>query len=230
MAADVLTVLLEGKPIGNVERLAAGALRLRYDEGYRDDPTATLFSSRCSAPRLVATVLEPCSSAHPLRLTILSVDPVRSRGSPRPPLPQDCGRFKPTRPAGSALGSRASSALEELKQKLRCTMRPPRELPTGIAETGEGSQSQRWARSHCEAQVSCRSPIRFEVGVGRSARRATDTASPSCSESRRFGQWLAKQAPVGGQGRFFQSRSNAVSFRGGFGRLGLRPLASAVAP
>lgn len=101
------SVILEGKPIGNVERLAAGALRLRYDEGYRDDPTATLFSSRCSAPRLVATVLEPCSSAHPLRLTILSVDLVRSRGSPRPPLPQDCGRFKPTRPAGSAPGSPA---------------------------------------------------------------------------------------------------------------------------
>ncbi|MFT7473498.1 MAG: serine/threonine-protein kinase HipA [Verrucomicrobiales bacterium] len=44
MSADVLTVLLEGKPIGNVERLATGALRLRYDEGYRDDPTATLLS------------------------------------------------------------------------------------------------------------------------------------------------------------------------------------------
>ncbi len=44
MASDVLTVLLEGKPIGNVERLASGALRLRYYEGYRDDPTATLLS------------------------------------------------------------------------------------------------------------------------------------------------------------------------------------------
>lgn len=44
MAADVLTVLLEGRPIGNIERLASGALRLRYDEGYRDDPTATLLS------------------------------------------------------------------------------------------------------------------------------------------------------------------------------------------
>ncbi len=44
MASDVLTVLLEGKPIGNVERLASGALRLGYDEGYRDDPTATLLS------------------------------------------------------------------------------------------------------------------------------------------------------------------------------------------
>jgi len=44
MASDVLTVLLEGQPIGAVERLASGALRLRYDEGYRDDPTATLLS------------------------------------------------------------------------------------------------------------------------------------------------------------------------------------------
>lgn len=44
MAADVLTVLLEGRPIGNLERLASGALRLRYDDVYRDDPTATLLS------------------------------------------------------------------------------------------------------------------------------------------------------------------------------------------
>ena len=44
MAADALTVLLDGKPIGHVERLARGALRLRYDERYRDDPTATLLS------------------------------------------------------------------------------------------------------------------------------------------------------------------------------------------
>lgn len=44
MASDVLTVLLEGRPIGVVERLARGALRLRYDDGYRDDPTATLLS------------------------------------------------------------------------------------------------------------------------------------------------------------------------------------------
>lgn len=44
MASDVLTVILEGQPIGNVERLASGALRLGYDEGYRDDPTATLLS------------------------------------------------------------------------------------------------------------------------------------------------------------------------------------------
>ncbi|MEZ5342032.1 MAG: HipA N-terminal domain-containing protein [Acidimicrobiales bacterium] len=39
-----MTVLLEGKPIGHVERLASGALRLRYDEGYRVDPTATPLS------------------------------------------------------------------------------------------------------------------------------------------------------------------------------------------
>jgi serine/threonine-protein kinase HipA len=44
MASDLLTVLLEGRPIANVERLASGALRLRYDEGYRDDPAATLLS------------------------------------------------------------------------------------------------------------------------------------------------------------------------------------------
>ncbi|MFT5530770.1 MAG: serine/threonine-protein kinase HipA [Candidatus Poriferisodalaceae bacterium] len=44
MAVDELTVLLEGRPIGSVERLANGALRLRYDEDYRDDPTATLLS------------------------------------------------------------------------------------------------------------------------------------------------------------------------------------------
>ena len=44
MASDVLTVLLEGKAIGNIERLAGGALRLRHDDGYRGDPTATLLS------------------------------------------------------------------------------------------------------------------------------------------------------------------------------------------
>lgn len=44
MASDVLTVLLEEKPIGSVERLASAALRLRYDEVYRDDPAATLLS------------------------------------------------------------------------------------------------------------------------------------------------------------------------------------------
>jgi len=35
MASDGLAVILEGKPIGNIERLASGALRLRYDESYR---------------------------------------------------------------------------------------------------------------------------------------------------------------------------------------------------
>ena len=44
MAVDSLAVLLEGQPIGVVERLASGALRLRYDEGYRNDPTATQLS------------------------------------------------------------------------------------------------------------------------------------------------------------------------------------------
>ncbi len=44
MASDVLLVLLEGRPIGKVERLASGALRLRYDDGYRGDPTATPLS------------------------------------------------------------------------------------------------------------------------------------------------------------------------------------------
>lgn len=44
MAADVLVVLLEGQPIGRVERLASGALRVRYDESYVDDATATLLS------------------------------------------------------------------------------------------------------------------------------------------------------------------------------------------
>ncbi len=44
MASDVLMVLLEGQPIGLIERLASGALRLRYNDPYRDDPTATLLS------------------------------------------------------------------------------------------------------------------------------------------------------------------------------------------
>lgn len=44
MASDELTVLMEGQPVGSVERLASGALRLRYDEAYRDDPSATLLS------------------------------------------------------------------------------------------------------------------------------------------------------------------------------------------
>ncbi len=44
MAPGTLTVLLDGRPIGHVERLERGALRLRYDEAYRNDPTATLLS------------------------------------------------------------------------------------------------------------------------------------------------------------------------------------------
>ncbi len=44
MELDVLTVLLEGQPIGRVERLARGALRLRYDESHRDDSMATPLS------------------------------------------------------------------------------------------------------------------------------------------------------------------------------------------
>jgi len=44
MESDALTVLLEGQPIGRIERLARGALRLRYDQSHREDPTATLLS------------------------------------------------------------------------------------------------------------------------------------------------------------------------------------------
>ena len=44
MASDVLAILLEGKPIGTVERMASGALRLRFEADYRDDPAATLLS------------------------------------------------------------------------------------------------------------------------------------------------------------------------------------------
>lgn len=44
MASDSLVILLEGEPIGVVERLARGDLRLRFDEAYRNDPTATLLS------------------------------------------------------------------------------------------------------------------------------------------------------------------------------------------
>lgn len=97
MVSDALTVLLEGKPIGNVERLASGALRLRYDEGYRDDPTATLLSVSMPPTEAVhgdarvrpwlwgllpdnATVPEPCSCAHPMKLTISSLYLARSHG------------------------------------------------------------------------------------------------------------------------------------------------------
>lgn len=44
MAADVVAVVLEGRPIGEVERLGTGALRLRFDEAYRADAGATLLS------------------------------------------------------------------------------------------------------------------------------------------------------------------------------------------
>jgi serine/threonine-protein kinase HipA len=44
MALDTLVVLLEGRPIGTIERNASGALRLHYDDNHRDDPTATLLS------------------------------------------------------------------------------------------------------------------------------------------------------------------------------------------
>lgn len=44
MSLDALIVLLEGDPIGTVERLGSGALRLRYDEGYRGEASATLLS------------------------------------------------------------------------------------------------------------------------------------------------------------------------------------------
>ena len=44
MASDVVTVILEGRVIGEVERLASGALRLRYEDGYRGDATTTPLS------------------------------------------------------------------------------------------------------------------------------------------------------------------------------------------
>lgn len=44
MAAEVLAVLLECRPIGEVERAASGALRLRYHDSYRDDTAATTMS------------------------------------------------------------------------------------------------------------------------------------------------------------------------------------------
>ncbi len=44
MASDELIVLLEGQPIGMIERLSSSALRLRYNNEYRDNPTATLLS------------------------------------------------------------------------------------------------------------------------------------------------------------------------------------------
>ena len=44
MAADALIVVLEGRPIGEVERLGSGALRLHFDDTYSNDPDATLLS------------------------------------------------------------------------------------------------------------------------------------------------------------------------------------------
>jgi serine/threonine-protein kinase HipA len=44
MATDVLTVVLEGRPIGEVERLRRGELRLRFEEAYCTEPNATLLS------------------------------------------------------------------------------------------------------------------------------------------------------------------------------------------
>ncbi len=44
MAADAVVVLLEGRPIGELERLANGSLRLRFDDTYLDDPAATQLS------------------------------------------------------------------------------------------------------------------------------------------------------------------------------------------
>jgi hypothetical protein len=34
MATDVVTVILEGRPIGEVERLASGALPLHFDRAH----------------------------------------------------------------------------------------------------------------------------------------------------------------------------------------------------
>ena len=44
MALDVLTVILEGRPIGEIERLASGSLRLNFAETYRADAGATPLS------------------------------------------------------------------------------------------------------------------------------------------------------------------------------------------
>jgi serine/threonine-protein kinase HipA len=44
VASDVLTVIMEGHPIGEVERQGTGALRLRFDDRYSSDPTATPLS------------------------------------------------------------------------------------------------------------------------------------------------------------------------------------------
>ena len=44
MASNVLAVILEGRPIGEIERSARGELRLRYDEGYSSNMSATPLS------------------------------------------------------------------------------------------------------------------------------------------------------------------------------------------
>ncbi len=44
MAGNVLTVLLEGKPIGHLERLANGRLQLHYEEAYQQNPSSTPLS------------------------------------------------------------------------------------------------------------------------------------------------------------------------------------------
>lgn len=46
---DTLIVILEGVPIGRVERRGRG-LRLTYDDHYLDDPHATTLSVSMSAP------------------------------------------------------------------------------------------------------------------------------------------------------------------------------------
>lgn len=44
MAAGTLTVLLEGRPVGQVQRLVSGRLRLDFDDTYLDDPDSTPLS------------------------------------------------------------------------------------------------------------------------------------------------------------------------------------------
>jgi serine/threonine-protein kinase HipA len=48
-ASDTLIVILEGEPIGRVQRTTRG-LRLVYDDGYLDAPNATLLSAAMAAP------------------------------------------------------------------------------------------------------------------------------------------------------------------------------------
>lgn len=49
VSADILVVLLDGSPIGRIERTSAG-LRLSYDDGYLDDPSATPLSVAMAPP------------------------------------------------------------------------------------------------------------------------------------------------------------------------------------